>query len=77
MGAAHAAGWGLIGSATTMLARTATRRAMHRRDGDPRLPRAARQSPGFGMMLLLAAAAGAMLALGDVLLEQRKNTARA
>ena len=74
---AHTAAWGLLGSGTTMLARTATRRAMHGRGGRPRLPRAARQNTGFGMMLLLAAAAGAMLALGDVLLEQRKNATRA
>ena len=68
-------GWGMVGAATTMLARTATRRAMHSRAGIPRLPRAARRSNSFGTLLLLAAAAGALLALGDILQEQRKHVA--
>ena len=76
MGTAHALGWGLIGAATTKLSRSATRRAMRQRSGAPRLPRAARRSRGFGMMLLLAAA-GAMLAIGDLLQEQRRHVARA
>jgi hypothetical protein len=76
MAATHALGWGLIGSAATMLARTATRRAMHDPRGAPRLPRAARRSNGFGAMLLLAVAAGALLAVGDVLQEQRKQVAQ-
>jgi hypothetical protein len=66
-------GWGLVGAATTMLARRATRRAMHQQSGAPRLPRATRANNSFGMMLLLAASAGAMLALGDVLKEQRQH----
>lgn len=70
-------GYGLIGAATTKLARTATRRAMHLRGGAPRLPRAARQRSGLGMLLMLAAAAGAILAIGDVVQEQRKHIARA
>jgi hypothetical protein len=72
MAKAHKAGWGMVGAAATMLARRATRRAMHERSGAPRLPRAARRRTTFGMMLLLAGAAGALLALGDVLQEQRK-----
>jgi hypothetical protein len=74
---AHTLGYGLIGAATTKLARTATRKAMHMRSGAPRLPQAARRNNGLGMMLVLAAAAGAMLAIGDVLLERRKQVARA
>lgn len=77
MGMAQTAGIGMLGSATTMLARKATRRAMHRRDGEPRLPRAARNRNGFGMILLLAVAAGAVLAIADVLQEQRKHHSRA
>jgi hypothetical protein len=77
MGTAQTLGFGMLGSATTILARTATRRAMHTRTGHPRLPRAARRNEGFGMMLLLAAAAGALLAVGDVLQEQRRNVGRA
>jgi hypothetical protein len=77
VGTSHNLGWGLIGAATTKLARTATRKVMHERSGAPRLPRAARRSSGLGMLLLLAAAAGAMLALGDILQEQGKQVARA
>jgi hypothetical protein len=77
MGTSHTVGWGLIDAATTKLTRAATRKAMHERSGAPRLPRAARRSNGLGMLLLLAAAAGAMLALGDILQEQRKQVARA
>jgi hypothetical protein len=66
----------MLGAATTMLARKATHRAMHRRSGAPRLPRAARRSNSVTMLLLLAAAAGALLALGDVLQEQRKHAAQ-
>ena len=73
MRTAHTVGWGALGTATTMLARTATRRAMHSQSGTPRLPRATRRNNSFGMMLLLAAAAGALLALADVLQEQRTH----
>jgi hypothetical protein len=66
-------GWGMVGAATTMLARRATRRAMHEQSGAPRLPHAARRKHTFGMMLMFASLAGALLALGDVLQEQRKH----
>jgi hypothetical protein len=69
--------WGTIGAATTIAARAVTRRAMHGKDGSPRLPRAARRNLSFSTMLLLAAAAGAMLALGDVLKEGRAELAHA
>jgi hypothetical protein len=65
--------WGTVGAATTMVARTATRRAMHDEHGSPRLPRAARRDLSFSMMVLLAGAAGVILALGDVLQERRKQ----
>ena len=77
MRTSHTLGWGLIGAATTKLSRMATRRAMHTSSGAPRLPRAAQRNNGFGMLLLLAAATGAMLAFGDVLQERRKQVARA
>jgi hypothetical protein len=77
MGTLHGVGWGLIGAAMTKLSRMVTRRAMHEPSGAPRLPRAARRNTRFGMLLVFAAAAGAMLALGDVLQEQRKQVARA
>jgi len=77
MAGAQTLGWGMIGAGTTMLARRATRRALHDPGGVPRLPRRARKDPGFGMMLLLAAAAGALLAFGDLLQEQRKHVTEA
>ena len=77
MAIAHTLSWGMAGAATTMLARTATRRALHERSGAPRLPRATRENNSFGMMLLLAAVTGVALALGDVLKEQRKHVAQA
>lgn len=70
-------GIGMIGAGTTMLVRNVTRRVMHDRRGDPRLPRVARRNISFPMMLLLASAAGVMLALGDVLQERRQQVARA
>lgn len=69
----QSAAMGIVGSATTMLTRRAARKAMHREDGAPRLPRAARHNNGFVMFLALAAAAGVMFAIADVLQEQRKN----
>jgi hypothetical protein len=77
MGMAKNLGMGVIGGATTMLARTATRRAMHDRRGTPKLPRRARRGRGVGAVLAWAAAAGVVFALADVLQEQRAFTARA
>jgi hypothetical protein len=67
---------GILGGTTTMLARRATRRAMHRRGGRPRLPRAARARQGLAVMLAWAAAAGVILALADLFIEQRRDSAR-
>jgi hypothetical protein len=64
----------MLGSAATLLARRATRRAMHDAEGDVRLPDVAQRST-LGTMLLVAAAAGALLALADILREQRKRAA--
>jgi hypothetical protein len=71
---AQTIGWGLAGSATTMLVRKATRRAMYTEEGRTRLPHAARRQTGAGI-LLLAALTGATLAIADVLREQRKRNA--
>lgn len=73
MAMAHTIAWGTVGAATTMLARRVARRAMHDPSGAPRLPRAARRNNSFATMLALAATAGALLALVDVLQEQRKH----
>jgi len=66
-------GWGIVGAGTTMLARTMVRRAMHEQSGAPRLPYAMQGNNSFAMMVALAIATGALLAIGDVLLEQRKR----
>ncbi len=71
----QAAALGLVGSATTLLARRVTRKMMHTENGAPRLPRAARHRAGFGMFMALAAASGVMFAIADVLMEQRRRTA--
>lgn len=65
--------WGVAGAATTMVVRAAARRAMRDEHGAPRLPNAVRGDISFSMMVLLAGAAGVMLALGDVLQQRRKQ----
>lgn len=68
MGAGNVA-TGILGGATTMLTRSATRRVIHRRRaGARRLPR-----NGIGAMLAWAAVAGVLLALADIVNEQRKT----
>jgi hypothetical protein len=67
---------GTVGGATTMLVRTAARKAMHGRDGAPRLPSGVRRQRGIGTMIAWAAAAGVLLALADLLLEQRSESMR-
>ena len=76
MRTAQGIGLGLVGAATTMLARRLTRKAMHTEAGEPNLPRPVRRTNSAGIMLLIAGAAGALLALGDVLREQRKHIAQ-
>jgi hypothetical protein len=66
-------GWGVAGASVTTVVRAITRDALHRDNGTPRLPRAARRSPTFGKMLALAATAGVVLAFADVVKEQRKR----
>ena len=73
MRTAQGIGLGLMGAAATMLARRLTRSAMHEESGEPKMPRVLRRSNSWGVMLLLAGAAGALLALGDVLKEQRQQ----
>jgi hypothetical protein len=73
-GIAQKVAWGLLGAATTKASRSATRRALHR-DGSPRLPRRARRKNGLATALMWAAAAGVILAVSDLLQEQRKDVA--
>jgi hypothetical protein len=75
MASARTIGLGMVSAAVTMLARNATRRAMHDQSGAPKLPRAARRSDSVTMLLIVAAASGALLALADVLQEQRRQLA--
>jgi hypothetical protein len=69
------AGLAILGAATTMMARRMTTMALHRDDGRPKLPAPVRRADSIRMMLLLAGVAGVMLALGDMLQEQRKQVA--
>jgi hypothetical protein len=59
-----------------MLVRRLARWTMHEQSGEPKLPRSVRRSRSVGLMLVLAGAAGALLAFGDVLQEQRKQVAQ-
>lgn len=71
MGVGRTVMWGLAGATTSKMARVATRRAMHNSYGDPRLPQRARVRDGLGTALMWAAATGIVLALADVMKEQR------
>jgi hypothetical protein len=71
MGVGRTVMWGLMGATTTKVARKATRRAMHDDWGDPRLPERARVRDGLATALMWAAATGIVLAMADVLKEQR------
>jgi hypothetical protein len=66
-------GAAFLGGTTTMLARNATRKVMHQR-GQGRSPM--RHQQGIGTLLMWAAAAGVILAMADVLIDQRRNSAR-
>lgn len=74
MASMQGVGWGLVGAATTMLARRVTRRALYA-GNRTRLPKVARQQGGVGGLLVIAAVAGAFLALADVLQDQRSRVA--
>jgi hypothetical protein len=73
MGLAESAAATVIGGATTMVVRRVARGALHDSFGEPRLPGRRRNRRGLGMVLLWAAAAGIVLALADVLTEQRQE----
>ncbi len=66
---------GVLGGTTTALVPSMTRRALHNARGTPRVPRSARRRSGIGPMLAWAAALGVLLALADVLREQRQASA--
>jgi hypothetical protein len=68
--------WGVLGGTTTKVTRSAARRMLHDDAGDPRLPQTARTRSGLATALTLAACTGIVLAIADVLREQRKLTTR-
>ena len=74
MGRASAIGSGILGGTATQLARSVARRAMHDGSGAPRLPSSVRRRSDLGTLLAWALAAGVMLAVADLLREQRKLT---
>ena len=65
--------WGLCGVATTMAARKIASSALHDENGEPKLSKATRRNSSVGLMFMLAAASGVLLAFGDVLKEHRKQ----
>ncbi len=73
MASGRTAGLGIVGAAVTMLARKVTRRVMHDARGVPKLPRATRRSNSMTMVLIVAAASGVLLALAEILQEQRRH----
>ncbi len=73
MASARTVTLGLVGAAVTVLARNATRRAMHDESGEPKLMRAVRRNSSVTMLLIMAAASGALLAFTEVLQEQRRH----
>jgi hypothetical protein len=73
MGLAQKFGWSIVGVTTTMAMRKIASAAMHDANGEPKFSRLTRRNNSFGVMLALAVSAGVLLALGDVLNEQRKD----
>jgi hypothetical protein len=66
-------GWSVMGVTTTMAVRKMANLAMRDSSGEPKLSRLTRRNRSFGVMVALAVAAGVLLALADVLNEQRKD----
>jgi len=75
MGTVQHIGWGMVGAGTTMLARRVVRQLLYR-GRKPRLPRAARQSRSVAGLLMFAASSGAVLAIADMLQDQRSHVAK-
>jgi len=73
MGLAQKFGWSVVGVTTTMAIRKIANAAMRDADGAPKFSRLTRRNNSFGLMVALAVSAGVLLALGDVLNEQRKD----
>ena len=62
--------WGLAGMTASKVARSGTRRALH--TSYPAANAKVRVRPKFKSMLMLAAGAGVVLALADVMKEQKQ-----
>jgi hypothetical protein len=73
MGLAQKLGWSVVGVTTTMAMRKIANAAMHDANGAPKFSRLTRRNNSFGVMVALAVSAGVLLALGDVLKEQRED----
>lgn len=67
--------WGIAGMAASRIARGRTRKALHRDNGAPRLPRSVSRIRGFGTAVLWAAGAGALLGIADTMRDQQKEVA--
>lgn len=64
---------GLLGGATTIVARSAARRFLQARAGSRLLPGITTPQRGLAAMLLWSAAAGVLLAAADLVNEQRRR----
>lgn len=68
--------WAVAGSVASSAVRRVTRKALHTPYGGTRLPTPVRRTNTFGQAFLLAAGTGAVMALADVMKEQKKETVR-
>jgi len=75
MGLAAALVSGVLGGTTTTVVRSVTWRALHDDAGRPRLPFNTRHRRGLGVVLTWAAVVGVLLAVSDILIEQRRASA--
>lgn len=72
MGIGRKVMWGLAAATASKVARRGTRSAMHTDYGSVRLPRRVRAKNGLGTVLMFAVGTGVVLALADVLKEQKQ-----
>ncbi len=68
--------WGAFSAAVTMLTRKVANTVMHDAYGRPVLARITERNGSFAVMMALAMSAGVVLALSDVLRENRQQAAQ-
>ncbi len=73
MGWTQRMAWGVFGAAATMLTRRVANVVMHDAHGKPVLANVTQRNRSFALMMTLAMSAGVVLALSDVLRENRQQ----